>query len=116
MTPREKIDAAVEELRDRRVRSTTAAPPLYRLLWTIGIHVPPPLFQSFLGVITVQGAFFGLFMSGFVAFLSGPGDRWELAIELGLASGLVFGLLMAAYFRWYARRLGLPRWADYCPG
>ena len=48
MTPREKIDAAVAYLKTRKIAASTAAPPLYRLFWSMGLYLPPPHFQSFL--------------------------------------------------------------------
>ena len=115
MTGREKIDAAVAELRDRKVGASTAAPLLYRFFWALGILVPPPLFQSFLGILIFQGSFFALVIGIAYALamrVRNPLD-W-LAVCVG--SGLVFGFLIAVYFRAFARRLGLPRWAEYIPG
>lgn len=115
MGEREKIDAAVAELRERKLRAAVAAPFPYRLCWALGILVPPPLFQSFLGILVFQGGFIALVtgvMLGVVTGLRNPGE-WAMVM---LACGLLFGFLMAAYYRGFARRLGLPRWADYIPG
>jgi uncharacterized protein DUF6404 len=112
MAPFEKIDLAVEELRTRRVRKATAAPLLYRLLWRLGVAIPPPLFQSFLGAAVLHGLLIGVPIGAFLAC-------WDRrlapvgATYYGTIAGAIYGLLMATYLRWQARRLGLPRWADF---
>lgn len=112
MTSLEKIHVAVEELQTRGVRNTVAAPLLYRALWRIGIALPPPLFQSFLGLLILHGVLFGLLMGAILACA----DRRlapDGAILLGTVSGAIFGLVMATHFRVEARRLGLPPWGDF---
>jgi hypothetical protein len=124
MTQLDKIALAVADLRARGVWRSTAAPPLYRLLWRLGVAAPPPLFQSFLSLTGVLGAFFGLSLAlayGTALFvaapdLAGPGERSLAAVTTGVLAGLLFGLPMAVYYRWYARRLGLPAWDEYVPG
>jgi hypothetical protein len=60
VTGQEKIAAAVAELVARGVGKSTAAPILYRILWRLGVHLPPPLFQNFLANVTIQGTSIGL--------------------------------------------------------
>jgi hypothetical protein len=115
VTEREKIDAAVAELRSRKVGGSTAAPALYRLLWALGLRVPPPLFQGFPGLVLVHGTFFGLLLALPIGLVTGVRNPLEW-VAAWVAGGLAFGVLMAAYFRGFARRLGLPRWAEYHPG
>ena len=112
MTTFEKIELAVEDLRARHIRDSMTAPLPYRLLWRIGIAIPPPLFQSFLGLLILHGVLFGGFMGAILACT----DRRlapDGATVLGTISGAVFGLVMAIHFRLEARRRGLPRWGDF---
>ena len=44
MTHREKVEYLIHDLSRRGIKPRAAAPPIYRLLWKIGVHVPPPLF------------------------------------------------------------------------
>jgi hypothetical protein len=115
VTAHEKIDAAVNDLLTRGVAWHTAAPPHYRLFWVLGWHIPPMLFQSFLGIVLVNGLFFGL---GFAA-MAWVAERHHAAVELmltfGTVGGLVVGLICGIIYRFQAWRLGLPRWADYNP-
>ncbi len=124
MTQLEKARAAVEDLVARGVWRSTAAPLFYRALWRLGVAAPPPLFQSSLGLTGIFGAPFGLI----VAVVFGPAlffrtsdsarpvDILILVTGAGTLVGLQFGTVVATYFRWYARRLGLPKWDDYTPG
>jgi hypothetical protein len=114
MTPFEKIDLAVDDLRARGVRKATAAPLFYCLLWRLGIATAPPLYQGFLGTFVLQGCMFGVPLGAVLACA----DRRlapDGAILLGTAGGIIYGALMALYFRVNAYRLGLPKWDDYLP-
>ena len=115
MTPREKIAAALDDLHARGISKASAAPPVYRLLWALGIYVPPPHFQSFLGLLAIQGFFFGLIMTA-ILFALMRTDDIEMVLMVGVGSGLLFGLLMATFMQIYVRKLRLPRWEDYTPG
>ena len=114
MTSREKIDAAIDYLRSRGMWKSSAAPLLYRLLWSLGIPIPPPHFQSFLGLFLFMGSIFGIFLGGMIYFIN-PANTVEEAAFLGLISGVFFGLLMAIFMRLQAWRLGLPRWDKFDP-
>ncbi len=112
MTSREKINAALAYLRSRGVRKSSAAPPIYHLLWALGIPIPPPHFQSFLGLLLLNGGFYFLIMTGVIL---GVSEQLETALVLGGLSGLVFGTVMAAFMRLQAGRLEIPKWHDFDP-
>jgi hypothetical protein len=111
MTHRQKVDHLIQELDRQGVSSNMAAPPLFRLLWALGLEVPPPLFLGLFQYALVLGIPFGV--------LWGIGMWLWVWQELGLAglivgvpstvvAGLLFGLVMAGFFRrWAARQL---RW------
>ena len=111
----DKIHLAVEDLRARGVRKSTAAPHFYRLLWRLGIAVPPPLFLSFHLTLALHGCAFGISLGALLACA----DRRlapDGAILFGALGGSIFGVLTAIYFWLYARRLQLPEWAEFFPG
>jgi hypothetical protein len=124
MTHRQKVDHFIEDLRERGVGTSTAAPPLFRLLWALGLKVPPPLFLNFFTLTMLLGGAFAVLWGSFMwAFVSG--HKWlfhpeHVSLE-GYAvwvictagGGYAYGLCMAAYFRWKARRLRLPPWGSY---
>ena len=108
----ERIQLAVEEVRARGVRKAAAAPLPYRLLWRLAIAIPPPRFQSFLGAFVFNGVLFGVPLGAILACA----DRRlapDGATLFGTIGGAVYGLTMATYYRWHARRLGLPSWEDF---
>jgi hypothetical protein len=112
---REKIDAAVTDLLDRGVVWHAAAPPHYRLLWAMGLHVPPMLFQGFPGIFLVHALFFGPIMGAMGWLFERHGSPLEVAAYAAVVGGVGVGLFAAVIYRFQAWRLGLPRWADYNP-
>ncbi len=123
MTHRRKVEHLIEELGNQGVGTYTAAPPLFRLLWALGLEVPPPFFLGFGKLTLLMGTFFGALWG----VLWGVGmwlSAWQGEMPVGIAvaittlaavfAGLTFGLVMAWYTRWKAARLGLPAsWEDY---
>jgi hypothetical protein len=47
VTHREKLDRLLPELEARGVGQYTIAPPVFRLFWSIGLEIAPPLFMAF---------------------------------------------------------------------
>ncbi len=115
MTPRERIDAAVDFLTARGVPWSKAAPPHYRLAWLFGLHVRPPHFQTLLGLLVFNsvccGTLFAVLVSVFERHLAGS----ALMVAFGVVGGLVVGIVSAPYYRWKAWRFGLPPWDQFPP-
>jgi hypothetical protein len=117
MTFREKVDYLIADLRGKGVSAYTTAPPLFRLFWALGINIPPPFFLGFLTLTLSIGSFF-VIVWGILMWL-----QWwvwqnpvAMAVAVSVAAGLAFGMGVAAYYRWKAARLGLPRlWEEYGP-
>ena len=90
------------------------APPFVRLLWRLGIDVPPPHFATFAGSACVAGGFFGalwgLFMWLFV--WSNSGMMAMNAAVAALITGVFFGLAMASYYAYGRYRYKLPSWHE----
>ena len=113
MTHEEKVAYLSRDLGQQGIGQYTIAPPFYRLLWRLGIEVAPPLFASFWSLATFMAVGFGVFWMIFMWFIVWPlRSPVSLAVAAALA-GLFFGVIMAAYYRGRARKLGLPRWEDY---
>jgi hypothetical protein len=121
VTAREKIDAAIAFLKSRGVPKRTAAPPAWRFLWSLGVHVPPPHFLGFFPIALLAGTLFGtgLALGLAVPLLVTvvPVNPESLAFFLGANAlgGALFGTILGVYFRWSAARLGLPTWAEFQP-
>lgn len=110
-----RLQKALALFEARGMRRSTYAPPLFQLLWKLGARVPPPLMAGFGANVLLMGGFFGIFWGALMWVLMWgrqgmpAGAAWLLA---GLA-GLLFGLMMAAYLRYTAKRQQIPRWRDF---
>ena len=115
MSHREKVDHLIADLGKRGVSQYTVAPPAFRLLWALGIKIPPPFFMGFGSLTLLMGVFFGVLWGVVMWFLQWQTLRLslEVAILAAAGAGLLFGLLMAAYYRWKANQLQLPTWENY---
>lgn len=120
MTNDEKITYYLRDMRQKGVRSWTAAPPLYRLLWRLGIKVRPPLFASFRSLYWPPAVLYLCFFL-LLWWWEGGSHFWWWEGGSHSISGLVatvvaavsIGVIMAAIIRRKARKLALPRWEDY---
>jgi Family of unknown function (DUF6404) len=126
MTNDEKIAYFLRDMRQKGVRSLTAAPPIYRLLWRLGIKARPPLFGSFRSLFWRWAV---LYLCFFLLSWWGQGIWWGQGAShfwwweggshsiSGLVASAVaavsIGVIMAAIIRRQARKLALPRWEDY---
>lgn len=90
------------------------APPLFRILWRIGVYVRPPHFASFGSNFLLTGAWFGVVWGAIMWLLVWPGTGKSPLVDAitALVAGLLFGLCMALYYRQGARKYKLPGWAQ----
>lgn len=118
MTHEDKLDVMYRHMARIGVPASTAAPSAWRLLWRLGVEVPPPLFTPFwtgaLAMGTVFGVFWGLLM--WAIQWAHQGMPLSLMAVLTLLAGVLFGLSMAVYFRHVSRKHRLPRWTEYTGG
>lgn len=118
MTHREKLELMYRHFDTLGIGRSTSAPPAWRLLWFLGLEVPPPLFAPFLPMALAMGSFFavgwGLLM--WLGFWSARGMPVTGVVLASLGAGALFGLLMAWIYRRMARRHGLPSWSEYRGG
>ena len=108
-----KRDAAMSALQSSTVRNKSA-PPLHRFLWSRGIEVRPPFFQSYWTMVPLFGLPWGLCMALFVyiGILPHSNKSTPSAMIATAIGGLAFGLIMAALFRYQAKKHRLPHWED----
>ena len=116
MTHTGKVEAYKELMAARGVGASTAAPPLWHLCWSLGLHIPPPLFMSAPLLFLFTGTTFGI-LFGFAAWLLGNrGVRSMPLSEAGwvaLVTGAAFGLAIAWYCRRWARQQQLGPWSAF---
>ncbi len=115
MTHGEKVEYLLNDLGRRGVSKYVVAPPLYRILWRLGLETTPPLFASFWWITRTMGAFFAIAWGIFMWLFAWQSEGLPLAIDVAtsILTGLCFGLAMAWYYRRRARDLALPRWENY---
>jgi hypothetical protein len=90
-------------------REATAAPPIFRAFWKIGINIPPPVFIDFWSLALLEGALWGGAMAVVYSFFY---KLSHVLIVCGIA-GAGFGLFVSGIVRWKACSLHLPSWEDY---
>ncbi len=115
---RGRVEAYVDEMADLGIATYTSAPPLFRLLWAIGLEIPPPLFLAALPLTLIAGSMFAVFWGlgmWLAVWRSSYGLPAWLVLGVAVLAGLLFGACLAAYYRWKARSLSLPSWEDYLP-
>lgn len=115
MTHARKIEAAKSLMAEKGIDPATAAPPLWELLWSSGIRVPPPLYMGFLPLALLCGTFFGLLFGAFAWYMGNRGARTMSLHEasvVALATGALFGGSVAWFTRRLARKHGLGTWSE----
>lgn len=107
-------EAALDLLKSTGIRRSNYLPPAIRLLWRIGVQVPPPHFVGFMSTLLVSGAAFatlwGLLMWLFL--WRNQDMRLVAAASASGAAGILFGLLMAMYYAYGRRKHHLPSWSS----
>ncbi len=116
MTQTHKLESYKQHMLAKGVGETTSFPPVWRMFWALGIKLPPPPFLGFISLTLFTGGFFGPVFGLGAWFLGNRGVR-EMAVNealwVALATGTVFGLLMAAYYRHLAHRHRLGSWSAF---
>lgn len=111
-----KLDSYHQYMATRGVVETTAFPPVWRLLWSVGVKLPAPPFLSFISLVLITGSCFGP-LFGFGAWLLGNRGLREMSVAealwVALITGIAFGLIMAVYYRQLARKHRLGSWSTF---
>lgn len=96
------------------IMKSNYAPPIYRLLWRFGVKMPPPHFAGFIFNFLFTGTIFAVGFGTFVWLFSwsANGKSAAGAVLASLAAGILFGLSMASYYRYGARKHKLPAWPE----
>ena len=116
MTQTRKLENYKRHMAARGVGEWTAFPPLWRMLWQLGVSVPPPPFLGFLSLLALAGGVFGpLFALVIWLFENGRYDGMsvEAALRLSLIAGAAFGVVMGAYYRHLGRKHRLGSWSAF---
>ena len=109
------IQVALRFLDSSGVPRREAAPMLHRMLWRLGIALPPPILAGFLTNTLLQGLLFGVFWTILMWLLlwQGRAPALELLLFAGVAAGAMFGLVMATLMRFLRGARKLPTWQQF---
>lgn len=93
----------------------TYAPLLFRLLWKIGVNVPPPHFMGFTKLAMIWGTWFAVVWGAIMwAFVWSRQDtNILLAAGSAIAAGTFFGVSLAAVYARHRKKYGLPTWESF---
>lgn len=114
MTFDKKKERALALMAEKKMWRSNYAPPLLRLLWTLGAQIPPPTFMPFWLNVFCFGGFFGSVWGLFMWFTTwqNQGHNVLMAVQSSLLAGVLFGLVMALYHYWRKRVNKLPDWGS----
>ncbi len=112
MRTENEIKAYIEKLHQQGVGRYTVAPPLNRLLWKMGLNMPPPLSRGFWLNVLIMGTFISIFYPVVVWMFKNLFTPWDSsftvleAVFIGVLSGLIF----ASWVKWKSKKLDVPEW------
>ena len=109
-----KYSRSIQELEGTSIWKSNYLPTTYRLQRLMGLRVKPPHYNSFLWNAVSLGLYFGLAWGAlmWLLFWQRSDASVSAALLAALSAGLLFGLSMAAYYRWSARKHALSDWDE----
>lgn len=110
----EKKQRAMALLIQKKMWASNAAPPLIRLLWRVGVKIPPLPFCSFWHITLILGSYFCISWGAVMWLLVWRTKPVSLlaAVSGSLIAGAAFGAAMALLMLIKRKRLKLPRWEE----
>ena len=113
-----KRDAALAILAKSGIWESNYRPPLLRMLWRLGVHVPPSHFASLWTIALYQGVFF-CFCFGLISYFLLPliynpelPDTPYRFLFRCLATGAVYTVLLLIYYAYVRWKHKLPKWSE----
>ena len=105
-------ERALAIMAEKKMWRSNYAPPLYRLLWKLGVNIPPPPFAFFWTNLFSFAAMYTLFWGTMMWFICWKprGTSVTSAIITSLLAGLIFGVSMALFHHWRKKANNLPEW------
>ena len=113
MTFQEKIDLAIDEMQLANVKPYRTNMLRYRILAALGIQAPPPYYRVFPLNVLSHFVKFALIYGGFMWLLAWK-DIPEMTASMMITNtslvSLFYGMMMASYIRFEAKRKKLTPW------
>ena len=112
MKTENEIKAYIEKLHQQGVRENMAVPPYYRLMWKIGLDIPPPFNQGFWLSALIPGIIFAIFYPLVVWILNTLIPTWDTPTTFFnvITTSTIVGLVMAGLTKWKSKKLDVPEW------
>jgi len=105
-----KLKAALKRLSATGMWRSNYAPPLYRLLWRLGVKIPPPHFLP-----PIFHFIFWFILVGLFNEVNHIISYSHTIVVLPAVAGVIAGSLMAWHYASASRKHGLPSWSDFKP-
>lgn len=111
-------EAAIQELKESGIWKSNGMPPALIMIWKLGIKAKPPHYNAFSKNAFLLGVWFASAWGLLMWFLQLRSLGFSIlgATILSLVGGILFGLTMAAYYKWSARKHRLSNWTDLPSG
>lgn len=112
MSYQEKLESALKELDESKVRAPIPRSSVFRLLTKYGINIRPFHYNDFVKNFFIHSIQFALIGGGLMwFFIWQPQDVPITTIaNKSIYVGLMFGLLMAFYYKYSALKHNLRKW------
>lgn len=110
----DRVARAMAELHASSINSLNYAPPMFRIARRLGMRPRPPHYMSFTRAAVLLGPAFGVLWGTLMWFVQWQGTDMApvVAMASSVLAGVLFGLLMAGYYRWAGSQAGLTKWED----
>ncbi len=112
---KKRIESLENDIRSKGLNKRSIIPPMYRTLWSLGIHIRPPIFCPFYVNTIFQGGGISILWGVSMWIIRGVhyGEDPLVYIVVSFAIGLPLGLLSAVLIYFKKRKLKLGEWTDY---
>lgn len=114
MSYQSKLEKAQAELAKTGMRESNYNPPLFMLLIKLGLKIKPVHYNSFIKNFTFSAIYFGLIWGFLMWFTTWSTNRLPIvnAVATSIVAGILFGLIMALYYKRSAAKHKLSKWDD----
>ena len=114
MKTNQRREAGLKALASTGMYRSNYEPPLLRLMWRLGLNVPPPHLAPFWVNAIFSGVFFGIAWGVLMWFMSWSRQGMSLAGALiaVAGTGVFFGATIAGCYAHGKRKYSLPSWND----
>jgi RsiW-degrading membrane proteinase PrsW (M82 family) len=112
MSFQDKLEAAQKELGETKIWKSNRNPPISVLLRKLGLKIRPFHYNSFTVNFLITSIWFGCIWGVLMWFTTWKSQNMPIQIALitSISGGLLFGLLMAFYYKRSAKKHSLSEW------